>query len=152
LSVLLTVVDASARWNRVATIWDIRPGCWWYPLDTDTTRPDVLALEATADAVHKVTEVVRQVLQRRGVQDCLEFPEFSDQRTYQLAVTELDLNYQDSERFWTDDPYDWIVYSSHESSLTLGGTWLIADLKSMWPDWGSHLWRCGDPAFVHRST
>ena len=47
------------------------------------------------------------------------------------------------EGHWCDarvDRRDWLVYASHEGSLTLGGGWLVAAAQRAWPAWAGHLW------------
>jgi hypothetical protein len=34
----------------------------------------------------------------------------------------------------------WLIYASHERSITLAGTWLIAAVQEIWPRWDEHLY------------
>lgn len=34
---------------------------------------------------------------------------------------------------------DWIIYESHEGSITFGGEWLVKELKSIWTDWKDNM-------------
>lgn len=47
--------------------------------------------------------------------------------------------YYSKEGFWTSGNMDWIIYASHDGTITFGGEWLINELKSSWGDWKSHI-------------
>ncbi|MCD6052439.1 MAG: hypothetical protein K0Q55_3857, partial [Verrucomicrobia bacterium] len=38
------------------------------------------------------------------------------------------------------EQFDWIIYASHESSVTIGGEWLLPAIKSAWPNWQNRIW------------
>ncbi len=44
------------------------------------------------------------------------------------------------EAYWTSGRMDWLIYISHESSVTVAGDWLIGAVKEAWPDWERHLY------------
>ena len=33
----------------------------------------------------------------------------------------------------------WIIYASHESSVTVGG-WLLEEMQAIWPSWQERTW------------
>jgi hypothetical protein len=35
---------------------------------------------------------------------------------------------------------DWLIYASHESSITVAGDWLLEAVKAEWPEWEQHLY------------
>ncbi|HET9318710.1 MAG TPA: hypothetical protein VFO27_03005, partial [Bryobacteraceae bacterium] len=39
------------------------------------------------------------------------------------------------EQYCTDKSVDWVVYASHESSITIAGEWLTRIFKEKWPEW-----------------
>jgi hypothetical protein len=47
--------------------------------------------------------------------------------------------YNGAEGYWTSADLDWIIYASHEASVTLGG-WLVGRVKALWPSWDAHVW------------
>jgi len=47
--------------------------------------------------------------------------------------------YNGAEGYWSSDGLDWIIYASHESSVTVGG-WLLEEVKQAWSDWNSRIW------------
>jgi hypothetical protein len=40
-----------------------------------------------------------------------------------------------NECFWFDKSMDWIIYLSHEQTITFGGEWLVIALKNKWTNW-----------------
>jgi len=44
------------------------------------------------------------------------------------------------EGFWCCKQMDWVIYASHENSITFGGEWLINKVKGAWSNWESYLW------------
>jgi hypothetical protein len=47
--------------------------------------------------------------------------------------------YNGAEGLWCDSNFDWIVYASHESSITIGG-WLLPEIQAVWSNWQEHLY------------
>jgi hypothetical protein len=37
-----------------------------------------------------------------------------------------------------------VMYSSHESSLAVGGQWLVGEIKKRWPEWPQHTYNGWD--------
>jgi hypothetical protein len=55
---------------------------------------------------------------------------------YEIEHSILEPRYANGgEQYSTSETTNWIVYASHESSITLGGDWLIDLLKKRWLDW-----------------
>lgn len=56
------------------------------------------------------------------------------------ADCELDLEifepaYTGAEGFWTDRSFDWLIYASHEGSLTVAGRQLLPAFQQAFPQW-----------------
>ena len=51
---------------------------------------------------------------------------------YEMESAAVDLHYDGSEAFITSDG-EWLLYSSHESSITVAG-WLADRFRAQWPD------------------
>jgi hypothetical protein len=47
--------------------------------------------------------------------------------------------YNGEEGFWFDKSFDWLIYSSHESSITLAGL-ILPEIKKNWANWQYRLW------------
>ena len=52
----------------------------------------------------------------------------------ELAVEDLNPKYTGEEGSWSAPPWDRVLYASHESSITVGGQWLIEVVQSAWPE------------------
>ena len=142
--------EAAAIWLRIAAAWDIRPG-FYYPLDDASSRRDLLALETSLFHAADGVNHVRHALSAHGVRECLDFCEFN-LPTRRIALRDWNATYDGREHIWTSEPFDWLLYLSHEESITLGGAWLIEAFKRSEPTWRDLLWKTGDPQFVHRSA
>ena len=142
--------ESGAIWVRVAAAWDIRPG-FYYPLDDASARRDLLALDISLFRAADGLDKIRQALSVHGVRACFDFSEF-DEPTTRISLRDWEPAYDGMEHFWTSEPLDWLVYASHEQSITLGGTWLIEAFKRSEPNWRDLLWTSSDPQFVHRSV
>ena len=139
---VLSDAEAEATWAALAIAWDIHDADWWFPL-TDTSRRGVAAFEARAFHAALGPTWLRRVLAARGVERTIHFPEFGELPVEELSLAAAAFRYDRGEGYWCDartDHRDWLVYASHEDSLTLGGTWLVAEAQRAWPAWAGHLW------------
>jgi hypothetical protein len=124
-------------WNRIGSAWGVTGECW-YPL-TDIAKRDVLALQAP----HFQRELVdsgklRNLLAAHAVQRVFELREGGS--AYELELADLEPRYTGDEGYWCSEAMDWIMYASHESSITVGGRWLIKAVEGAWPEWERHVW------------
>lgn len=87
--------------------------------------------------------VLRAVLTELGVSRVLQMREFGLCHEIELADAEFD--YDGEEGWWTSHGLAWMVYASHESSITFGGLPLIDALRTRLPDFHKYLYRGWDP-------
>jgi hypothetical protein len=81
-------------------------------------------------------EFLREVLREQGISRVFQLCEFESDPEYEIELSILEPQYANGgEQYSTADTADWIVYASHESSITVGGDWLIDLLKKCWLDW-----------------
>ncbi|MBP1961185.1 hypothetical protein [Paenibacillus aceris] len=60
---------------------------------------------------------------------------------HQVKFEFFEPNYDgDGEGFWFTDEMNWIIYCSHENSITFGGELLIRRIKENWSEWNEYLW------------
>lgn len=135
-----TLPDAErdALWERASSVWDIRDQ-YWYPL-ADTSRADVVAFTAAAFHAAGGVEWLRATLGAHGVERVIETRELAELPTREIDVVDADFAYEFAEGYWCDARHDWIVYASHEDSLTIGGRWLIDAIMQLWPEGEAHVW------------
>jgi len=58
---------------------------------------------------------------------------------YTMDIELLDPIYNLAEGYWSSEQMDWIIYASHESSITVGG-WMLDEIKEQWPAWSEYVW------------
>jgi hypothetical protein len=56
-----------------------------------------------------------------------------------MEISAFEPYYNGAEGFWCNNNFDWVIYASHESSITVGG-WLLAEIKNVWPNWKERVW------------
>lgn len=132
---VLTTSESEAFRARLRERWHL-PADNWYPL-VDCPLTNVVAFEATAFHEGATSERLQHILAKRGVESILELREFGPEYIQHVAL--FDPYYNGAEGFWSSEAVDWIVYASHESSVTVGG-WLLDEVQASWPSWRDHLW------------
>lgn len=129
--------EAEQVWDSIEREWSLSRRQYWYPL-TETEQTGVEAFQAPYFLRAATPERLRGLLALRGITRVWELREYGPE--YELDLSALETYYNGAEGFWTSPTIDWIVYASHESSITVGG-WLLADVKQVWPEWKRHIWR-----------
>ncbi|WP_270812578.1 hypothetical protein [Exiguobacterium sp. CinTr1] len=130
---------ASQVKRRIRAIWGVTDSHYWYPLST-AVRPDVIAFDSDyiEEDDQKIKEIQQWIL-RRGADVVFELHE--DLTLWQIDTDSLDPCYDGRylERYWFDQHMNWVIYASHESTISFAGNELITSLQSSWPDWQEHL-------------
>lgn len=154
---ILSKSVAEAAWASLTRTWDIPPGgdCW-FPL-SPTASPAVIAFEAPAFYAALGAEWLRSVLAARGVERVLHFPELDRVPPAEVPLAEAAFRYEGlpGEGYWCDagaERKDWLVYASHEGSVTLGGAWLLTEAQRTWPAWDAHLWNNSTDSYRPAAT
>jgi hypothetical protein len=132
---VLTTAESQSIWSRLRTRWEIANG-YWYPV-ADCKLPGVIAFHSNAFEKAVTDEQLRAILVERGISRIWELREYGPE--YEVDVSLLEPRYNGAEGYWSSDDLDWIIYASHEASVTVGG-WLVAHVKVLWPSWEAHVW------------
>jgi hypothetical protein len=132
---VLTNEESNATWSRLRTRWEIPPG-YWFPL-ADCKVPDVVAFKTNAFDEAVPYQRLRDVMASRGIERLWELREYGPEYEEDPALFEP--SYNGAEGYWSSGDLDWIIYASHESSVTVGG-WLLAEVQRMWPSSQAHVW------------
>lgn len=128
---------AQRLWSRLEDAWGVRAG-YWYPL-REIGRRDVLAFEASAfDEALVASGRLHAIFATRGIERAFELREGGG--AFQVALGDLEPAYTGEEGYWCSDAMDWLLYASHENSVTVAGEWLISAVKAAWPAWERHVW------------
>jgi len=132
---VLAADESKSIWSRLRSRWQIPEG-YWHPL-AECKLPDVVAFETKAfdDAV--AYEQLRAFLVAREIERVWELREYGPE--YEEGVALFEPYYNGAEGYWSSGNVDWIVYASHERSVTVGG-WLLGELKALGPSWQDHVW------------
>ena len=121
--------------DKLRQRWNISES-YWYPLSAAKTE-DVEAFQDSYFDKEIGTGKLKEILSNHEVQTVWEIREDGIDYEYELSV--IDPYYNGAEGFWCDDKFDWIIYASHESSITIGG-WLLPEIRKNWTDWENHIW------------
>jgi hypothetical protein len=132
---VLTGDQSEAIWSRLRERWQIG-GDYWYPL-TDCALPCVVAFDSHAFGEAVPLDRLRSILARRGEERIWELREYGPE--YEQDLSLLEPWYNGAEGYWSSGSLDWILYASHENSVTAGG-WLLEEITALWTTWQAHSW------------
>ncbi len=132
---VLSAAESNSIRERLRTVWGIREG-YWYPL-AQRERDDIEAFQHAYFEKEVGTEKLHTIFRNRGIERVWEMRE--DGINYELELSVFEPYYDGNEGYWCDETFDWIIYASHESSITTGG-WLLPEIKSVWSNWKGRLW------------
>jgi hypothetical protein len=133
---VLSAAESESVWAALKLKWGISTRSYWYPL-TETFVAEVFAFNA--DAFHKFVpaQAIRRRLLAMDVRRIWELRE--DGAEYEEDVEVFEPIYNGDEGVWTARENTWVLYVSHESSVTVAGT-LLSEIKQMWPEWRQYEW------------
>jgi hypothetical protein len=130
--------DTVRFWRQsIAMTWGAPDG-YWYPLG-DKTHPSLVALGLHGIGEIALQERIGRFFSDNAVARVIELREFGE--GYELDASAAVLSYTDGEGFWTAAGGDWIVYCSHEGTITFGGK--IAD--EIGPEYRAHHYEPSQP-------
>jgi hypothetical protein len=123
--------------KKLAERWDVDPcSHYWYPLWRwdQPLPPDVLAFQDAWFHKEVGVEALQNILLRRGITRVWEINEVREDPEYELDPR-LCWFMGGLEMYWSSRELDWLIYASHERSMTFAGDWLINAVKEAWPNW-----------------
>lgn len=132
---VLSGKEGDSIWEKLSSRWQI-PKWYWFPLAIE--KPD--NVEGFQDAYFEKevgAEELQAILRSHGVKKVWEIREYG--ANYQLELSAFESYYNGAEGFWCDETFDWIIYASHENSITIGG-WLLPEIKAIWANWEERIW------------
>jgi len=135
---VLTETEAQALRETVERVW-AWSGYYFHPLHK-TSRTDVIGFDARWLEARLPDESFRSLLAAHGITEVKWWCEHEPSELVSLTDFRYFRGYGFSETFIVDDVLDWIVYWSHEETVTFGGERLIALMKSRVPDWADGVW------------
>jgi hypothetical protein len=135
----LATEESTRLWAELERRWGVKG--YWYPLDRapDAERPlhtEAFNSDPFFDA--QPQQYLRDALAELGVSRLWELRELDTDADKEIELEQLEPRYTGSEGYWTDDAFEWLVYASHEDSVTVAGERLLPALQRRWPDWAKH--------------
>lgn len=113
--------------EQLADIWNY-DGNYWNPLDDKCSKETVFLMEdnLTEDDNRKIVEFIVTNSSKR----LFEITE--DRIDYEIEVDSFNLDLY--ETIVTDKSFSWVIYGSHEDTLTFGGNVLVGFIKALFSD------------------
>jgi hypothetical protein len=99
--------------------------------------PDIVAFNAEAFAAAVPHQRLQDILTARGIERVWELREFGPE--YEQEVSLIEPRYHGAEGYWSSEGLAWVIYASHENSVTVAG-WLLQEFKKEWPSWEALVW------------
>jgi hypothetical protein len=121
--------------NKLKDHWAISRW-YWYPL-SEVKPTDVEAFQDKYFENEVGTEQIISLLAKGKVTNVFEIGE--NEVSYEIELSILEPQYCGVESYWFDSSLSWLLYASHESSITIGG-WLLDEVKAIWPNWQNRIW------------
>jgi hypothetical protein len=117
----------------------------WYGGSSDSKSPPAnITLHIAAMDDLKAYSHLRNALISHGINRIFELREHGS--GYELDLAEAEFTYKGAEGFWTCGDLSWLVYASHESSITFGGAWLVERMRSALPNFCRYIYKGWDIA------
>jgi hypothetical protein len=116
--------ESKRLWGELGKAWGI-DGSYWFPLKEGPVPSHVLAFHTDYFQQIGGATLLREALQARGISRVFQLHEFGSPE-YEIELGIFEPSYRDGgEQYSTSVQTDWMVYASHESSITVCGDWLI---------------------------
>lgn len=126
--------ESEAVWQALSQHWGIERGGYWYPLEAAQSR-DMSAFDADAFHSGVPTHAFVRFLDKFVGSRVYELRESGPD--YLMDTDAVDPIYNGAEGYWTTADCQWVLYASHESSVTLAGS-ILDRIKTIWPSWAKH--------------
>ena len=140
----LTPDESRRVWDRMCARWG-KSEHYWFPIQSaDPLVPGpAVAFDCAAFDASGGEELLRRALELVGLGRVLVFWELANEPG--TVECEIDVELLDStqeeggsaEFYVTDETVAWMIYESHESTITIAGAALLDAVKSRWPTWES---------------
>jgi hypothetical protein len=120
--------DELRFWRKeIENAWGAPDG-YWYPLGPKT-HPSLVALEV-AGIEDSLPQRLRRFFTENAIARLVELRELD--ASYEIEASAACVAYTSGEGFWTSPGQQWVVYCSHEGTITLGGS-VAAELGPEYP-------------------
>jgi hypothetical protein len=122
---------------KLNDLWDCDIPFGWIPITGNRPIPDTEVYQAShfSDNITNPASVIRKVF---DVTDLYEIQEGG--LVTEKKIGGCGFSYDGLEYLYTDKDFRFVIYFSHENSVTVGGKDLIEEIHSIWPDYEKHIW------------
>lgn len=116
--------------SRLKEVFDVDG--YWVPLNSNLVRSRTIHFQTEVLRIVD-NKALRELLLLRTGDRCVELSE--DGKGFEIDVTELDIKgYSGLELFFCDRSVSWLIYCSHEGTVTFAGEVLIAFMRERFAD------------------
>jgi hypothetical protein len=130
---VLNAEESRGIWQDLKRTWHIEEG-YWFPLRNGPIPPHVLAFHTDYFQNIDGLELIRKELEKRHVSTVFLLHEFGNP-DYEIELGIFEPSYRDGgEQYSTSKQMDWMIYASHESSITVCGQWLTEIFCELHPE------------------
>lgn len=146
---ILTEEETHQLRQRVFQRWKISPEEFsWWPIVGETAPSNVLAFNDFEFSEHVPLEALRAVLAEHGARRIYALDEDGN-HNYEIDVDAfVPLRESAGEQYYTSEHLAWVIYLSHEDSITIAGEPVLQFVQEVWPDWSEYLRTTHLPPFV----
>ena len=132
---VLSKDESDFVWEKLRENWNVTER-YWYPLTT-WRRDDTEAFQDSYFEKEFGYEKLQDILRKRGIIKLWEMRE--NDINYEIELNIFEPYYDGCEGFWCDSNFNWLIYASHESSITFAGS-ILSEIKSEWSNWQQRVW------------
>jgi hypothetical protein len=134
----LSDLEVENLWQKIDKRWGTKSVSDWYPL-VNKTEPSLHAFKYAEFTKKFSDKTVRKIIRSLGNHRLYELREFGD-CDYFISLDLWEPCYgTGGEGFWVSEGLNWILYASHEGTITVGGL-LKDELLKLWPDAPEFSW------------
>ena len=126
----LVLLTLNEKWNC-----DLPFG--WIPISGDRKIPntEIYQAEHFTDNITNLPTIIKDLY------NLTELFEIQEGGSVALKIaTDCNFFYDGLEYMYTDKNFKFVIYCSHESSITIGGRELIDRIHEVWPDCINRIW------------
>jgi len=110
---------------------------YWYPLKTPVPKDlDIICL--VDECFEPYITKLQNALLALNVTKIYELREYGDE--YEIETKFFEPYYSGAEGYWFDKKMEWLIYVSHENSITFAGSLIVKLIKDIFPNYKSCLW------------
>ncbi len=131
---VLNETDSKRLWSGLKEAWGVGGG-YWFPLKEGNPPAHVLPFHVEYFKSINGVSVLREALKARGVSRVFLLCEFAGDPEYEIDLAIYSPGYgEGGEQYSTSKDLGWMVYASHESSITICGEWLTELFRRLHPE------------------